>query len=252
MKNNLPKISLITVCYNAKEYIEETILSVIEQNYSNLEYIIIDGNSNDGTKDILNKYKDYFSYFVSEEDNGITHALIKGFNFVSGEILSWLNADDKLMPNALNYVANFYMKKKFDLLYGDAYYINSKNEIIYRFKSLYTNLFLYKRDIVIFCQPAVFFSKEIFFYVGGLNPLYTITMDGDLFTRILSNSNKVYRTNQVLAMFRIHDKQSTSWAIKNRYYFELKLRKSNVKKTKTFFRILFRLFFFILRLLNLK
>lgn len=103
MKEKL-KISVVTVCYNMEGTIEETILSVLNQNYPNLEYIIIDGNSTDDTMLIVNKYKDKISTIVSEPDNGMYDAIHKGFSMATGDILAWINADDSYMPWTFKYV----------------------------------------------------------------------------------------------------------------------------------------------------
>ncbi len=100
----LPKISIVTPCFNMADYIEQTILSVIHQGYSNLEYIVIDGGSTDGTVDIIKKYQDKIAYWVSEPDKGMYDALQKGFEKSTGEVMGWINSDDFLMPGALTAV----------------------------------------------------------------------------------------------------------------------------------------------------
>lgn len=98
---NDPLISIITVVYNGEKYLEETILSIINQTYNNIEYIIIDGGSTDSTLDIIQKYQDKISYWISEKDKGIYDAWNKGISFTHGEWIMFLGADDFLTPNAL-------------------------------------------------------------------------------------------------------------------------------------------------------
>lgn len=108
MSAPLPRISIVTPCYNAAPYLRQCIESVLAQEYSNLEYIIIDGGSTDGTVDIIREYADRLTWWVSEPDEGQYAALNKGFSKASGEILGWINADDFLLPNALRTIAGIY------------------------------------------------------------------------------------------------------------------------------------------------
>jgi glycosyltransferase involved in cell wall biosynthesis len=101
-----PKITIITPSYNQAEFISQTIDSVLSQNYSNLEYIIIDGGSTDGSVDIIKRHQKYLSYWTSEKDDGQSHAINKGLKIATGEIVNWLNSDDYLEPHALNVVAD--------------------------------------------------------------------------------------------------------------------------------------------------
>ena len=105
-----PKISIVTPCFNSATFLEETILSVLHQNYPNLEYIIIDGGSTDGSVDIIKKYKSKLSYWISEKDNGMYHAIQKGFEKSTGEIMAWINSDDMYHKNAFLIVAEIFSK----------------------------------------------------------------------------------------------------------------------------------------------
>ncbi|MFZ4612746.1 MAG: glycosyltransferase family 2 protein, partial [Bacteroidia bacterium] len=102
---NLPKISIITPSYNQGQYIEETILSVINQDYPNIEYIVMDGGSNDQTVEIIKKYESKITYWVSEKDKGQADAINKGFARATGDILCWLNSDDYFFDGTLKFVA---------------------------------------------------------------------------------------------------------------------------------------------------
>ena len=102
-----PKISIITVSYNQGQFIEDNIKSVISQNYPNLEHIIIDAVSTDGTLDVLHKYDKHLNW-VSEADRGQSDGLNKGFKKATGDIIGWFNSDDRLPPNALKYVSEFF------------------------------------------------------------------------------------------------------------------------------------------------
>ncbi len=254
-KQKYPKISVVTVNYNKGNFIEDTILSVINQHYPNLEYIIIDGASTDNSVEIIKKYEPYLAYFISEPDKGMTDALIKGFNKATGEILAWINSDDTYLPASLHYVAEQYRKHKFDFIYADCILTDINNKPFKRAKSHYTNYKAQAWGIVPIYQPSCFWSRKIFDTVGGLNPDFHVTMDGDLFYRILKNSNKTIRSNKVLSTFRIHPNQSCSWAPQGRYQQERKILFEREKLPRyysfSFFRKCYKIFMLFLRMLKI-
>ena len=104
------KISIITPSFNQSRFLEESILSVLNQNYSNLEYLLIDGFSTDRSIEIIKKYQEKIKFWVSEKDNGQSQAINKGFKKATGEIIAWLNSDDILLPNTLHAVEDFFLK----------------------------------------------------------------------------------------------------------------------------------------------
>ena len=112
------KISIITVVKNSSKTIEKTIQSLLSQKYKNVEYLVIDGNSTDGTLEILNKYKENISLLISEEDKGIWDAMNKGVSLAKGDIVGFLNADDTYYENSLNIVNEYFNKNKIDFLFG--------------------------------------------------------------------------------------------------------------------------------------
>jgi len=113
-----PKISIVTPSYNQAEFLERTILSVLNQNYLNLEYIIIDGGSNDGSVEIIKKYEKYLTYWVSEKDKGQGCAISKGFEKSTSDILAWLNSDDTYLPGTFYKIAkDFRQNSEVDLIF---------------------------------------------------------------------------------------------------------------------------------------
>lgn len=157
MYSENPLISIITVSYNAVESIEETILSVINQTYSNIEYIIIDGGSTDGTVDIIKKYSDKIAYWVSESDKGIYDAMNKGIKVASGEWINFMNSGDSFFDN--NVVKNLINRltvRKSKILYGDTYFKKGTDLILNKAKSL-----SYFRKGMPFCHQSVFVSSDI-------------------------------------------------------------------------------------------
>jgi cellulose synthase/poly-beta-1,6-N-acetylglucosamine synthase-like glycosyltransferase len=185
MKAKKPLISIITVSYNAIISIEETLKSIIGQTYDNFEYIIIDGGSTDGTKEILEKYREYFSYYVSEPDQGIYHAMNKGVLKATGQFIYFIGADDTLIGDSvLNTVSKFLLDED-KVYYGNV--IFSKRNIIYDGK--FNSIKLVTRNI----------SHQSIFYPAGVfkefrfNPKYRIFADYDLNLKLFGNSSFTFK-----------------------------------------------------------
>ena len=119
-----PRLSIVTPSFNQGEFLEEAIVSVLEQNYPNLEFIVIDGGSTDALVKIIRKYESYITYWISEPDDGHGDALNKGFNRSSGEIMAWLNSDDKYCPNAFSTVVELFTTFK------DVQWLTGKNRLL--------------------------------------------------------------------------------------------------------------------------
>lgn len=152
--NDLPTLSVITVVRNCVDIIENTILSVINQNYSNLEYIIIDGNSTDGTKGVIQKYEDKINLWISETDKGIYDAMNKGISNANGKFVNFMNAGDVFInSNICKLFAEQILKKEFDVFYGDVIARSDINnsEILVKAKSLNK---IWKG--MIFCHQSTF------------------------------------------------------------------------------------------------
>ena len=132
------KISIITVVRNNASTIKDTIDSVLKQTYSNVEYIVIDGSSTDGTIEIIQGYKKYIKKFISEKDKGVYDAMNKGINLATGDVIGLLNGDDVYFDETvLQNVANAFKKNESDCVYGDLYYVerNNLDEIVRYWKS---------------------------------------------------------------------------------------------------------------------
>lgn len=181
-----PKISIITVCYNSEAHLEECMLSVINQSYDNMEYIIIDGGSKDHTMDIVNKYRDKLSYVVSEPDKGISDAFNKGIKAATGDIIGIINSDDFMMPDVLTQIANQY-EEGVDIYRG---YCTIWNEKLNTKKNLYPNNKFGMPPIGgIICHESSFISKRVYNKVGGYKVSFKYCMDLDLFIRIYKDKS---------------------------------------------------------------
>jgi glycosyltransferase involved in cell wall biosynthesis len=200
-----PKISVITPSYNQGQFIEETILSVIGQNYPDLEYIIIDGASSDATLDVIRKYQKNIDIIISEKDLGQSNAINKGFKLATGEIICWLNSDDMFTSNALFSIADIYMDEGFDFLYGDG--IKKYEYGLMKGRSKLIKIGLLKKDELTYRdplqQPSTFWSRSALNKVGLLDESLHYAFDWDFFIRINKSFKFKYHA-QALSIYRIH------------------------------------------------
>jgi glycosyltransferase involved in cell wall biosynthesis len=213
---NFPKISIVIPSYNQGQFLEETILSVINQQYPNLELFVVDGGSNDNSADIIKKYQPHISWWVSEKDKGQSDAINKGFARAKGEIISWLCSDDLLTQDALKVVSGHFSSadEKIGLLHGGAVIFKAGKIKGTRFSYQVPNREAYLSGIV-FPQPAAFFRRSFLDKVGFLNESFHYGMDYDLFLR-LSLICDFLPINEVLARYRLHEK---SKSIAQSHYF---------------------------------
>ena len=193
------RISIITVCYNSAKTIEKTIQSVLDQDYPNLEYIIIDGGSTDGTIDVINKYQKKISKYISEPDNGISDAFNKGLHLATGEIIGILNSDDWYEPDTLKTVSlELLNNTSYDYLVGSLRYWDKTggSYIINPDKKYYKKI---KYMMPRLNHPASFFRKRVYTEIGLFNLNYLYAMDYDLFLRSFLAKKKPLFMNQVIS-----------------------------------------------------
>ncbi len=180
-----PKISIITPSFNQGQFIEETIRSVLLQNYPNLEYIVIDGGSSDNTIEIIRNYESHLAYWISEKDRGQSEAINKGFKKSSGEIVAWLNSDDVYLPGTFNEVVNFFNNNPdISVVYGDfknSYDDDHTQDHIVKCGE-FSFIRLLKRDFI--GQPSVFFRRDVLFEAGLLDETLHNSLDYDLLLKL--------------------------------------------------------------------
>ena len=215
-----PKISIVTPSFNQGEFIEETILSVINQNYPNLEYILIDGGSTDDTMKVVEQYREHFSYVVSEPDRGQSNALNKGFSQATGEIFTWLNSDDRLAPGALYAVALAFYTSGADVVAGVCQIFQNGIEVEQHLTSC-ANGPMPLHDILdiencwlkgkFFYQPEVMFTRAIWEKAGGLiDESLFYSMDYDLWARFAALGARIQVIGRPVAQYRMHEAQKTN------------------------------------------
>lgn len=178
------KISIITVCYNSEKTIEKTILSVLSQSYKDIEYIIIDGQSTDGTLAIIDKYKDKLSYFISEKDKGLYDAMNKGVKAASGDFIGILNSDDVFFSkNVISNIADFHTAMpRIKASVGNIIQINEEGKKVRNYSSKNWKPHLLKFGFMP-PHPSIFFSKDLFSSYGYYKTDYKIGADYELITR---------------------------------------------------------------------
>ncbi len=195
------KISTITVSYNSANTIEATIQSVINQNYDDLEYVIIDGGSTDETVDIIKKYQDKISYWVSEKDRGISDAFNKGIQQSTGELVCIINSDDILLPNVLNTIAE-QIKEGTDIIYGNLslYRKEQKTEKIHLSQD---NLDFSKGGSYGLSHPATLIRKHAYEKYGLYDISLKFMMDKELFLRMYTRGANFQRINLTIARYAV-------------------------------------------------
>jgi glycosyltransferase involved in cell wall biosynthesis len=200
-----PRISIVTPSFNQGEFIERTIRSVLLQGYPNLEYIIMDGGSTDGSVEIIRKYEPWLTYWVTEADRGQAHAINKGFHRATGEILAWLNSDDEYYPKALHLVAQCFQKQAdMELLYGDCKMIDDKDFIIDHLKGRPGSLVeMLTRDFI--PQPSAFLHRRAWQAVGELDDNLRFIFDHELWIRMMLSGMKFKYVPMPLSRFRWHN-----------------------------------------------
>lgn len=209
MAVNFPKISIVTASYNQGQFIEETILSVLNQNYPNLDYIIIDGGSTDNSVDIIKKYQKHFTYWVSENDKGQAHAINKGLLHCTGDIFNWLNSDDYLEPGALHKIAAAFANEQVQMVAGKVRnFSNTDEEIIPNQKLSAKGLMCWEPGVK-FLQPGVWMRRALIDQCGGIDEQFHYAFDWDLYIRYLYCFPNIKELNDLLVHFRLHENSKT-------------------------------------------
>ena len=205
-----PFVSIITPSYNQARFLPDTIQSVLSQDYPDLEYIIVDGGSTDGSLEIIRQYASQLSWWVSEPDQGQTDAINKGFARAKGDILAWLNSDDTYEPKAVGVAVKYLLAHpQVGMVYADANFINEAGRVIGKFNSAQTDYRLLRQGYVHIPQQTMFFRAKYWKQLGPLDPSFYFAMDYDLWTRIAAHAPLKYIPGQTWSNFRLHTSGKT-------------------------------------------
>lgn len=214
MKKFEPLITIVTPSYNQGQFIEETILSVLNQTYKNIQYIIVDGGSTDNTMEVVNKYRDKIDIIIHEKDKGQSDAINKGFRLALGELVGWINSDDILYENCVQNIVNLYEMRKNDgvIFYSSKVDLLDKNGIVYETRIVEiknkNHIIHNNYDII---QQGSFYNLEIIKKINFLDEKLHYCMDLDLWLRLLNHGNIYYiNTKNAVAGFRRWEEAKTT------------------------------------------
>ncbi len=221
MKEIYPKVTIITPSFNQDKFLEQTIVSVLDQNYPNLEYFIFDGGSTDNSINIIKKYEKHINYWESKKDQGQSHAINKGFDMASGKYVNWLNSDDVLLKDGIfKLVEHLENNPTIDVVYGNVVFVNSRDEYLYKIYEV-----PYSQNITLYAlnylpQPASLYKLSIIKTLGPLREDLHYCMDHELWLRSFRANYKFSHINDFIAGYRLHKTSKGIGHVKSKLYSE--------------------------------
>jgi glycosyltransferase involved in cell wall biosynthesis len=215
----MPRVSIVTISFNQAEFLERAIRSVVEQDYPDVEYIVVDPGSTDGSREIIEKYRSRISKVILEPDSGPSNGLNKGFATATGEIFGYINADDAYLPGALTKaVAAFESRPKTDVIYGHSYIVDRAGRLVRRSRSVHFNLRLYAYGGCIIMQQSSFFRRQAFEKTGGFNESNRTSWDAELFVDLALNGGRFAMVDDYWSLYAIYPGSITSSVKHNQQY----------------------------------
>ncbi len=218
----LPRITVVTPSYNQGNFLRETIESVLNQDYPNLEYFIVDGGSTDDSVGIIREYEDRIDWWVSEPDEGQSDAISKGFERATGQLIGWLNSDDVYFPGALMRIGEAYAESPGASVYAGAIAVGKQGDGGIRKCSapVRASSFFSRYGLLAFGQQSSFFNAGVYRQVGGLRKDIYMRMDGDIMYRLLRHNPKSEVVDSLIGFFRWHE-TTKSTVSEDRYFVEI-------------------------------
>lgn len=217
----LPRITVVMPSFNQVDFIEESIRSILDQNYPSLDFLIIDGGSTDGSVEIIKQFENNLAYWQSKPDKGQTDAIIQGLERAKGNILTWINSDDILLPNTLWNVAQLYDDRNKYVIFSGNYILIDQDSRIIRCKRHPKQSGWFGKNGLQIVNPGWFFTQELYHEVNGLNVDFNYAMDAHLYFRMIMHGATQKHINSNILGFRIHETSKTG-SQKKRFYEEAK------------------------------
>ncbi len=252
--SELPKISVVTLSFNQARFLENTILSVVNQNYPNLEYIIVDPGSTDGSREIIRRYSNRISHMIFESDNGPADGLNKGFSNATGDILCYLNSDDIFLPDTFQTIVKYFFKMpSADVIYGNGYQLNAEDKFVKKIFSTSWSTKAYAYGACNVIQQATFLKASSFKSMTGFNPTNRTCWDGELLVDLALAGAEFKHIPEFLGGFRIYpDSITGSNRLRQQYISDSKqiFKKIIGKESNDYSMAAYRVFYRFCKYLN--
>lgn len=211
MSTSAPRISIVTPSYNQAPFIERTLKSVLDQGYPNLEYIVVDGGSTDGSVEVIKKYADRLAYWVSEPDRGQAHAINKGLQRATGEWVAWQNSDDLYLPFCFEHVARAALKHPdAALIIGDMQLIDAGDHILREQRYVRPTYGALVAEGMVLTNQAAFWRRNLHTHIGWLDESLHYGFDYEWFLRLLQHDHHAVHIPKILGALRYHADTKTS------------------------------------------
>jgi glycosyltransferase involved in cell wall biosynthesis len=200
------KVSIVTISFNQVRFLERALRSVLDQDYPDIEYIVVDPGSTDGSLDLIARYRDRLALYIDSPDRGPADGLNKGFAHATGDVFGYVNADDALLPGAIREAAaEFRVRPDVDVVSGHGYVVDGAGRCLHRIRSGRYHPWLYAYGGVMIIQPSTFFRAEAFRRAGGFNPLNRTSWDGELMVDLARTGARFAVVNRYWSLFTVHD-----------------------------------------------